>query len=176
MNEYRVSFDEEYVTTSVAWFRTQRNIHPWPIALQTLGAISITILLAASVCGTLAVTGKPGLLILVVMVLSIGLLLLQSPRIDLLLLERKLRKSPFYGRRLRIMVSDEGVCVAAASSRTTFTWLAFKRARRVASGYLLFTGPTAFQWWPDKALASGTQAEVAQLLRRNVGVYENLGA
>jgi hypothetical protein len=101
------------------------------------------------------------------------LLLLQGPRIDYFLLTRRLRKSPFYGDELKIIVSQEGVAVDTQRSQTSLKWSAFTRARRFASGFLLFTGPTAFHWWPDSALAEGTLTEVTSLLRQNVPSYES---
>jgi hypothetical protein len=173
MNEYRVSYDEDYVLSSVERYRRQRQVYPWFVAVKVICALGLAALISIIIYGALSTTGKSAPLILIALVLVVFLLLLvQGPRIDYFFLKRRLRKSPFYGDELNIRVSSEGVAVNAPKSEMSLKWSAFTRARRFASGFLLFTEPTSFLWWPDSALMQGTPAEVGSLLRQNVPLYD----
>jgi hypothetical protein len=83
-----------------------------------------------------------------------------------------LRKSPFYRDEFRAILSAGGMVVTTPRTETSLDWSAFTRAARLASGFLLFTGPTDFYWLPDSALAQGSLPDVANILRRNVRFYE----
>jgi hypothetical protein len=162
MNEYRVSYNEEYVLSSVERYRRQRHVYPWFIAVKVVCALGLAMLIAIIIYGALASPGKSGPPVLIAFVLAIFLLLLiQGPRIDYFFLKRRLRKSPFYGDEL------------TPRSQTTLRWSAFTRARRFPSGFLLFTGPTVFHWWPDSARTQGTAEDVTCILRQNVAAYES---
>jgi hypothetical protein len=93
-----------------------------------------------------------------------------------MLLKRRLRKSPFYGDEINILVSEEGMSFETPRSQTNLKWAAFSYARRVAHGFLAFTDPKVAHWLPDSALASGTPAEVELLLRENIVAFEGNGA
>lgn len=174
MNEYCVSYNEEYILSSIERYRRQRQVYPWFIAVKIVCALGLALLIGIIVYGAIASPGKSWPLVLIALVLGVFLLLLvQGPRIDYFFLKRRLRKSPFYGDELKILISQEGVAVNTPRSQTSLKWSAFTRARRLASGFLLFTEPTVFHWWPDSALAQGTLAEVTTLLRQNVAAYES---
>lgn len=174
MNEYCVSYNEEYILSSVERYRRQRQVYPWFIAVKIICALGLALLIGIIIYGVLAWPGKSGPLVLIALVFTVFFLLLgQGPRIDYFFLKRRLRKSPFYGDELKILISQDGVAVNTPRSQTSLKWSAFTRARRLASGFLLFTEPTTFHWWPDAALAQGTLEEVANLLRQNVASYES---
>ena len=173
MNEYRVSYDENYVLRSIERYRRQRHVYPWFIAVKIVCALGLAALISVVIYGAMSSPSKSGPLMLIGLVLGFFLLLLvQGPRIDYFFLKRKLRRSPFYGDELKIRVSAEGVAVNAPKAETSLKWSAFTRARRLAAGFLLFTEPTVFHWWPDSALTQGTPAEVESLLRQHLVAYE----
>lgn len=174
MNEYCISYTEEYILSSVERYRRQRQVYPWFIAVKIICALGLALLIGIIAYGVLAWPGNSGPLIFIALALTVFfLLLVQGPRIDYFFLKRRLRRSPFYGDELKILVSREGIVVNTPRSQASLKWSVFTRARRLASGFLLFTEPTAFHWWPDSALAHGTLEEVTDLLRQNVVAYES---
>jgi hypothetical protein len=155
MNEYRVSYDEKYVVSSIECYRRQRHVYPWFIAVKFVCGLGLATLLGIVVHGVITTVGQTAPLVVVATTLcSFLLLLVLGPRIDYFFLKRQLKKSPFCGDEIRIEVSDEGVAVNTARSQTALQWSAFTKARRLNSGFLLFTGPTQFYWWPDAALVA----------------------
>jgi hypothetical protein len=61
-------------------------------------------------------------------------------------------------------------------SQLSLAWSAFTAVKRVASGFLLFSGPAAFYWLPDPALDAGAISDVERVLRANVRPYEDAAA
>lgn len=173
MSRYRVSYDEEYLLSGLEQYRKQRQVYPWFIAVKIVCALGLATLLAVIAYGAFTVTGSEGPLLLIGLVLVVFLLLLlQGPRLDCMLLKRRLRKSPFYGDEVNIFASVDGVCFETPRSKSLLNWSAFSRVRRVASGFLLFTDPKVCHWLPDSGLVSGTSPEVESLLRKNIVAFE----
>jgi hypothetical protein len=173
MNEYRFLCNEEYVLDSAERYRRQRHVYPWFIVVKGVCALGLSLLIAILIYGAVGEPENAGPLSLIALVLTAFVfLLLLGPRIDYFFLKRRLRKSPFYGDEHKITVSVEGVTVDTARSQVLLKWPAFTHARRVASGFLLFSGPTVFYWWPDSALTQGTLVEITNLLHQNIVSYE----
>lgn len=174
MNEYRVPYNEQYVLSSVERYRRQRRVYPWFIFAKAVCGFGLALLILIVAYGALASPSKSGPLFFVAIVPGVFLVLLfLGPRIDYFVLKRRLRKSPFYGEELKIVLSQDGVIVDTAKSQTSLKWSAYSRARRLATGFLIFTEPTVFQWLPDSALAQGSLTDVTDLLRRSIPAYEN---
>ncbi len=177
MNRYRVSYNEEYILSSLEQYRRQRKVYPWFIALKIVCALGLALLISIVVYGALTFAGRSGPLVLISLVLVVFLLLLvQGPRLDYMLLKRRLRKSPFYGDEINIIVSEEGMSFETPRSKTSLKWSAFTYARRGAHGFLAFTDPKAAHWLPDSSLTSGVPAEVELLLRKNIVAFEGSDA
>ena len=165
MNQYRFVFDEAYVVGSADSYRRQKRVYPWFVMVKVICALGLSLLIAAIAYGTFLSGGRLAPLVLVVHVLGTFMfLLVLGPRIDYLFLKRRLKQSPFYGDETLIEVSEAGVSVNTQRSQTMLQWSAFSTARRIADGFLVFTEPKAFLWWPDTALAVGSVADVERLL------------
>jgi len=173
MNEYSVSYDENYILSSIDRYRRQRHVYPWFIAVKLLCGLGLALLLGIIIWGVMSASGQMNpLLIIAAVIGGFLLLLLQGPRIDYFFLKRGLKKSPLYGENTRIEVDDSGVSVSTSKTKAILQWSAFTKARRLDAGFLIFTDPNAFQWWPDTALVSGTVDEVDRLLQAKVVAYE----
>jgi len=169
MNEYSVSYDENYVLSSIDRYRRQRHVYPWFIAVKVLCGLGMALLLGIITWGAMPAAGQLVPLLVTATVIAVFLLLLlQGPRIDYFFLKRRLKKSPLYGENTRIEVDDSGVSVSTSKTQTILQWSAFSKARRLDAGFLVFMEPTSFYWWPDAALVSGTVDEVDRLLRAKV--------
>jgi hypothetical protein len=103
-------------------------------------------------------------------------LLLLGPRIDYFLLKRNLKKSPFYGCAVQVEITDAGVSANTSKSQVTMAWSAYTVAKRVANGFMLFSGTSVTNWLPDQALVVGVVGDVELLLRANVRTYEATAA
>ncbi len=177
MNKYRVFYNEDHIFSSIEQYRRQRRVYPWFIAVKVACALGLAALLAIIIYGVVTSIGKTGPLVLIAGVPVFFLLLLVlGSRIDNFFLKRRLKKSPFYGDEIIIDISDSGVAVSTPRSQAALQWSVFTTARRLGAGFLVFTGPTAFDWWPDAALAGGTLNEVERLLRANIADYESKAA
>lgn len=173
MNRYRVSYNEKYILSSLEQYRRQRKVYPWFIAVKIACALGLALLIAIVAYGALTFTGNSGPLALISLVLVVFLLLLvQGPRLDYMLLKRRLRKSPFYEDEINILVSEEGMSFETPRSQTSLKWSAFTSATRVAHGFLAFTDPKSAHWLPDSALTSGAPADVEFLFRKNIVAFE----
>ena len=175
MNEYRVLYDEEFVTDAASHYRGRRKVYPWFIVVKALCFLGLTALLV--VCLVLAVQavgrGASGGVFLVSLVPALFIFLLMlGPRVDYALMRRRLKKSPFYGGEAHICVAESGVSVRTPRSDLSLSWAAFTHVKRLANGFMLFSGPDSWYWWPDSALASGTVGDVERLLRISVPSYE----
>lgn len=173
MIEYRLTFDEQFVVGTANAHRRQRQVYPWFIAVKAFCALGLTLLIALVALVAYAafrVNGAAvpmGTTTLVLLALLVALFL--GPRIDHVLLKRRLRRSSFYGDTFCIRVNDAGVSVVTPRSESTLQWSAFTEARRVTTGFLVFTSPTEFSWWADAALVSGTVEDVSQILEARLG-------
>lgn len=173
MNEYSVSYDENYILSSIDRYRRQRHVYPWFIAVKILCGLGMAALLGIIIWGAMPVAGRfVPLLVITIVITVFLLLLLQGPRIDYFFLKRRLKKSPLYGDSMRIEVSDSGVSVSTSKTQAILQWSAFTKARRLGGGFLIFTDPDSFHWWPDAALVSGTVDEVDRLLQAKIVAYE----
>lgn len=178
MNQYRFAFDESYAISSVSSYRRQRKVYPWFIAVKVvcfLGLAALLALIVVAAVGQAHTNSATMLLVSLVPALFI-VLLLMGPRLDYLVLKRRLKKSPFYGEEVQFAVADAGVSVNTPKSQSSLSWSAFTAAKRVSSGYLLFSGPTVFHWLPDEALTGGSVADVQRLLQHNIRTYEGTAA
>lgn len=169
MNEYRFSYDSDYVLRSSERYRRQRHVYPWFIAVKAFCGLGLAALLGVVVYGALNTGGNAVPLVVIATVLGTFILLLvQGSRIDYFFLKRRLKKSPFYRDDIQVELSDSGVCVSSARSQTALQWSAFTKARRLSDGFLVFVGPTVFFWWPDAALTAGALDEVKRLLEAKI--------
>lgn len=173
MNEYRVIIDEKHVIELLSRFREQRITDQWFTVVKTICAAGLVALMAIVLYAAffLPNKGTSGLILIALVPAFFLFLLLLGPRIDYFFLKRGMKKSPHYGNEAQITVTDSGVSVQTPISHTTLSWSVFTQARRLAHGYLLFSGPSDIYWWPDSALTAGTPDAVALMLRANVTSY-----
>jgi hypothetical protein len=177
MSQYQVTYNEDYILNSLEQYRRQRHVYPWFIAIKIVCALGLALLIAIVLHGMITTSGKTAPLLMVFFTLAAFLvLLLQGPRLDYMLLKRRLRKSPFYGDEINISVSEDGVSFKTQRSQATLNWSAFTFARRVGTGFLVFTDPKTSHWWPDAALTNGTLAEIKHHLRTNIPNFEDNNA
>ncbi len=69
---------------------------------------------------------------------------------------RRLRTSPFYQEEYTQTVTEEGVFIYAASSKSEFKWTAFSSAFRLRDGILLHQGKGVFYWMPKSRIIEGS--------------------
>jgi hypothetical protein len=58
-------------------------------------------------------------------------------------------------------------------SESKLAWSTLTKVRRFSDGFLLFSGESAYFWWLDKALVSGSVEEVQSLIESNVDNFQN---
>jgi len=177
MIQYRIFVTEGHILASVEKYRRQQKIRPWVTALKAVCAIGLSILLSLVIYGASRVKGNGGPLLLLGLVpLAFLWLLFQSHRLDYWFIKRRLRRSPFYEDEVRVGVSEAGVSVQTPRSEAVLQWPAFSRVLRLKDGFLVFTGPAVFDWWPDLALCEGSTSELESLFEQNVQGYERFNA
>jgi len=162
--EYRFRYTEEFFIESLKRHRDQHQQRLLRRALKAIGFLGLGALFAGFLYEKLIV---PSLIFAFLL-----MLLAFSPQIDYWWAKRSFRKSPFYNSDVVIQLSEQGYLGRDANSRTQLGWPVFTKGRRFPDGFLLFTGPHQFHWWPNAALSSGTTSEVDAIVRRNVAGYE----
>jgi hypothetical protein len=158
--EYEFVCDEAYWLEAYARHRQQRKTRYWFLPLKFICAVGLLALIA------LCVFAK--VYFVAVLVGLIAVLLLASPKIDPWLTKRRMRKSPLFGLRTHITLSEAGFADSDEKSRTQLAWSVFRAVRRFPDGFMLFSGPWIFYWLPDKGLKSGTVSMVEELVRKHV--------
>jgi YcxB-like protein len=98
-------------------------------------------------------------------------LLALGPRINIWLMLRRLRRSPFYNSDVLMTVTPDGYISQSEGSRSELTWRAFTKIRRLRDGFLVFMGVDNCYWWPDSAISTGSVPEVESTLRAAVADY-----
>lgn len=172
MNEYRITYDEAFVISSLSHFRRQREVYPWFIALKVLCGLGLSGLLVILIGAVLSAKypNSSGLLLVALVPALFLLLLVLGPRIDYALTRRRLKKSAFYGDSMQIQVNALGIAVTSPRSELKLSWSVFTKARRIASGFMVHSDGS-IHWWPDSALSAGSIGDVERLLRENVRSY-----
>jgi len=163
MPQYRIRCTEDYLVESYQRYRAQSPNRYSLIPLKVIGFLGLALLLAIGVGAkvyTMALL--PGFFLL---------LLLAGPRFDYWLMKRRFRRSPFYGNLAVIDLSEAGYKSESEGGKAEMPWRTFTNGRRLHDGFLLFTGPSQFHWWPDSALTEGTVTEVERLLRSSVAAF-----
>jgi hypothetical protein len=100
--------------------------------------------------------------------IALIVLLLSGHCIDYWILKRRFRKSPYRNEHITITISDGGFHAIGGKSETKLTWEAFTKAAQFRDGFLLFQGPTLFNWLPVSGIVSGTPVEIDQLIRKHI--------
>jgi hypothetical protein len=171
MSQYRFSYDDAYVIDFASRYRRQRRAYPWFTVVRVVCIAGLVALLAVIVVLAVRQPNREwlALLSLSLVPLFFIVLLLLGPRLDFALLKRGIRKSPFFGCEVQIAVSDAGVSVDTPKSQLSLSWSAYTRAKRLATGFILFSGPSPAHWLPDRALVAGTVGDVERLLTAKLG-------
>lgn len=163
--EYNIDFNEDHIVESFRRYKQQRPTRFWFMPLKVLCFVGLAALLGLCLYSRLWV---PALAFgAFLMLLAIG------PKLDDWLIRRRFRRSPFYGLEVSVCLSERGFASADAKSKVELAWSAFSGVRRFDDGFLAFSGTGLFYWWPDRALKTGTVAEVAELLQRHTSDFNN---
>ena len=132
--------------------------------MKSVGIIGLGLLLAVGVFADSAImTGIFAFFIA---------LLIAGPAFDTWLAKRRFRKSPFYNSNVTVRLSGSGYFGEDANSRTELSWAAFTDGSRFPDGFLLFTGPQQFHWFPDRALVVGGIAEIESVLKQKIPKFK----
>jgi hypothetical protein len=161
--EYKFRYNELFVAES---FERYRQHHPMRLlrwALKGLGFIGLGSLAALGVIADSApLTGMFSFFIV---------LLVSGPAFDMWWAKRRLRRSPFYNTDVIVRLSDAGYFGEDANSRTELSWAVFTDGSRLPDGFLLFTGPQQFHWFPDRALVAGEIPEIESVLKQKLSKF-----
>ena len=163
MPQYRIRCTEDYLVESYQRYRAQSPNRYSLIPLKVIGFLGLALLLAIGIHAKLFT-----------MALFAGfflLLLLAGPRFDCWYMKRRFRRSPFYGNLSLIDLSEAGYKTESEGGKAEMPWKTFTNGRRLHDGFLLFTGPGQFHWWPDSALTEGAIKDVESLLRSSVASF-----
>lgn len=161
--EYRFRFDEAFVVESLKRFRSRHSARALRWALKSVGFIGLAALAAVGVFArSRAMTGLFAFFIL---------LLAAAPLFDIWWLKRRFRKSPFYNSDVVVRFSDTGYVGEEQNSRTELAWPVFTEGYRLSDGILLFTGPTQFHWFPDRALVHGELSELSSAMKTKISRF-----
>jgi hypothetical protein len=105
--------------------------------------------------------------------IGFSLLLVFSRSIDRHLLRWRFRKSPYWNRRIRVELVEDGVRTSSELGDSTVLWPAFTRVVGLRHGFLLYQGPQVFNWLPLSAFQSAPSRDsIAALLRAKAIRYE----
>ena len=166
-SRYNFQFSEEHLIASIlrsrqqVWWRRPFIGSKW-LLVGVCGIILIVVVLK----GMVNVAGVIGGVL--------GILILGWP-IDVLLIRKNFRKSPFHNDEIAFTLTEDGAHVVGRNSEVRVGWSSFTKARRFSDGLLLFQGPGLVNWLPDSAAADSTSAACAQeLVLSNVPDYRTV--
>lgn len=90
--------------------------------------------------------------------------------IEIWLIRRRFRQSPFLDEELTFVFSESDVQVRGASQDSRLSWAIYTRACQFEDGVLLFQGSHIFSWLPDAAAAGESDASrFRDLVRAKIG-------
>ena len=158
--EYRFTFDEAFVAESLKRYRKSHPARMLRWALKSFGFVGLGLLAAVGIVAK--ILPLTGIFVFFIILLAV------APAFDFWLMKRRFRKSPFYNSNVVIRFSDNGYYGEDPQSRTELAWSAFTEGCRLPDGFLLFTEPQRFHWFPDRALVSGHVAEIQPVLKQVV--------
>lgn len=162
--EYFIQYNETHLIETMRRYRMQRLTRFWFLPLKALCYFGMAALLALCLYARLWwLALLPG---------GFLLLLVFGSKLDDFIMKRRFRRSPFHGLDVSVRLTEQGFASVDVKTKVELAWSAFTGVRRFNDGFLAFTGPGAFYWWPDKALKIGTPGDVAELLRRHVGKFK----
>lgn len=163
MPHYRLNITEDYLVECHQRYRAQSPNRIWLMPLKAIGFLGLVVLFAGGIYAKVySMSAVPGFFLL---------LLLAGPRFDYWFMKRRFRRSPFCGNVSEIELSEAGYKSESNSGKAEIPWRTFTSGRRLPDGFLLFTGPSQFHWWPDSALTEGNVADVEGLLRKSVVAF-----
>jgi hypothetical protein len=82
------------------------------------------------------------------------------------------KSGPHDDRDMRVSLAAVGVDIDDGISRTASKWDCYSRARFLADGILLESGPHSVLWLPDTALVQSRRADAEDLVRAHVAKCE----
>jgi len=167
MIRYKLRYSEQYITES--WNRYRRTgASRWArLLLKAFCLVGSASLFAFCVYSQLYAVSVIFLLLMA--------LVLAGPRFDYWLGMRRLRKSPFFGTEITIELTPDEISMTSEHSHSVLAWSAFTSARRMPDGFLLMSGQSEKQWWPDSAIVAGSIAEAEALIDEKMAASEAPG-
>jgi hypothetical protein len=160
MATYIIEVNEGFVVESLERYRAQ--------TLRRFGRVSVKIVCFLGLALLFGICVWAKIYYVAALLAFFIALLLVGPRIDYWVMKWRLRKSPFYQHKMRIEVQKEGFKETSEISTTELKWPAFTRAVRLKDGFLVFSGPRHFHWWPDAALVEGRVQDIELLLQEKL--------
>ena len=156
-------YDEPFVVESLKRYRQSHRARMLRWILKGVGFIGLGLLAAVG-----AFARSPPLTGIFAFFI---VLLVAGPAFDVWWAKRRFRKSPFYNTTVVARFSDAGYFGEDANSRRELTWAAFTDGRRLTDGFLLFTGPQQFHWFPDRALVEGDIPAIESALKEKLSKF-----
>ena len=95
-----------------------------------------------------------------------------SRRIDRAIIARRFRHSPYVGSEISFVLDENGVYSSCALGITSLRWEAVTRIVGLETGFLLYQGPSAYNWLPLIAFEQPDRAAIAAFLLAQERPYE----
>lgn len=163
MPAYRYVYNDEFLTEAV------RRHHASQKLLSVGRVICLVVGLACMVLGVALWRQHDPRPLLAIGV--IGLMLSGSAWYAEAILRRNFRRSPFRDQEVNWQISGEQLAITIGTTATTFDWSVVTRAHKFSDGFLLYWGPAAFHWLPNRFQVEGTPEDTEALLRAKVSDY-----
>jgi len=158
MAEFKLQFNEKYIADAIVRFRKQVKTRFLRIGLKLVSGVGLVVLITIFI---FIKHPEVDLLFIVFLVL-----LLIGPKLDLWVMMRRFRKSPFYENNVNYVISKNGIKMESENCKSELSWNAFTNICRFSDGFLIFSGPQAFHWLPDSSLISGSLEDAELLFRK----------
>ena len=155
-----IKYDEEFLVETLRRARSTKGIRRLRLGYQ-VGALLISISF-----GT--VLFYNGARFTGIALMSFGLIVLFTSRIDEWTTRRNLRQSPYCNDEIAVTITDEGYQAKSSIQDVTFAWSVFTKAVQFNDGLLLFQGPRLFNWLPYSAIQEGTVEELEGFVRARI--------
>jgi hypothetical protein len=156
-----IKFTSDFLTAAM---KRYRRVHWSRYVIFAIKVVAVTLLVPLAVW----MIWKDQLLVGIFLAALSGFMFV-AHHVDDWLACRAFRKSPYRDDELTIEFTDGGFHARSSKQDTALQWSAFTRMVEFRDGFLLFQGPTFYNWIPLSSLIDGSQAaELAELLRSKI--------
>jgi hypothetical protein len=85
-------------------------------------------------------------------------------------MKRQLRKSPFNGQEIVVIITDDSFQIKSTLATSSFTWELFTKVVVFKDGILFFQGPINCFWMPYSGLLDGNREQLQSFIRTHLPV------